>query len=393
MHITRSRTTLAAAMTVATVVTLSACSAGTQSGDAPVTDLAIGSVNLAAAGCPANIVIQTDWNPEAEHAHLYELLGADYTVNSDQKSVSGPLMATGEYTGVNVEVRSGGPAIGYATVTSQMYSDDDITLGYVSTDEAIQLSADFPTVGVFAPLDKTPQMLMWDPSTYPDVTDIASLGTALAGDGGVVRYFGGAAYMEYLMSDGQLDASVVDGSYDGSPANFVAAGGKDAQQGFGSAEPYVYLNDVADWSKPVAYDYISAAGWDIYSSAVSVRAADFEEMTPCLTALVPVLQQAEVDYFTDPTATNALVLDLVDQFDTGWVYSQGVADYSVTTMIDDGLVGNGPNDTLGDFDETRMSDFLELAIPVFEGIGNVPAAGLVATDIYTNEFIDPAIGL
>ncbi|MGV8895728.1 MAG: ABC transporter substrate-binding protein [Rhodoglobus sp.] len=393
MHITRSRTTLAAAMTVATVVTLSACSAGTQSGDAPVTDLAIGSVDLAAAGCPANIVIQTDWNPEAEHAHLYELLGADYTVNSDQKSVSGPLMATGEYTGVNVEVRSGGPAIGYATVTSQMYSDDDITLGYVSTDEAIQLSADFPTVGVFAPLDKTPQMLMWDPSTYPDVTDIASLGTALASDGGVVRYFGGAAYMEYLMSDGQLDSSVVDGSYDGSPANFVAAGGKDAQQGFGSAEPYVYLNDVADWSKPVAYDYISAAGWDIYSSAVSVRAADFEELTPCLTALVPVLQQAEVDYFTDPTATNALVLDLVDQFDTGWVYSQGVADYSVTTMIDDGLVGNGPNDTLGDFDETRMADFLELAIPVFEGIGNVPAAGLVATDIYTNEFIDPAIGL
>ncbi len=393
MHITRSRTALAAAMTVATVVTLSACSAETQSGDAPVTDMAIGSIDLAAAGCPANIVIQTDWNPEAEHGHLYELLGDDYTVDSDQKSVSGPLMATGEYTGVNVEVRSGGPAIGYATVTSQMYSDDDITLGYVSTDEAIQLSAEFPTVGVFAPLDKTPQMLMWDPATYPEVTDIAGLGTALAGSGGVVRYFGGAAYMEYLMSSGQLDASVVDGSYDGSPANFVASGGKDAQQGFGSAEPYIYQNDVADWAAPIAYDYISAAGWDIYSSAISVRAAEFEEMTPCFTALVPVLQQAEVDYVADPSATNTLVLDLVDQFDTGWVYSQGVADYSVSTMIEDGLIGNGPNDTLGDFDETRMADFLELATPVYEGIGNAPLAGLTATDLYTNEFIDPAIGL
>lgn len=225
------------------------------------------------------------------------------------------------------------------------------------------------------------------------MTDIKSLGSALLSTGGVVRYFGGAAYMEYLMSSGQLDPAVVDGSYDGTPANFVAAGGKDAQQGFGSAEPYIYANDVADWAKPVKYDYISAAGWDIYSSAVSVRAADLEGLTPCLTALVPVLQQAEVDYFADPTATNALILDLVDQFDTGWVYSQGVADYSVKTMIDDGLVSNGPNDTLGDFDADRLSAFLELATPVYEGIGSAPAAGLKATDIYTNDFIDPTIGL
>jgi hypothetical protein len=392
MHITRTRTMLGAALVVTTVVALAGCSTAAPEEEAS-SGLTIGSIDLAAAGCPADVVIQTDWNPESEHGHLYQLLGSDYTVNADQKSVSGPLMASGEYTGVNVEIRSGGPAIGFATVTSQMYSDDAITLGYVSTDEAIQLSADFPTVGVFAPLDETPQMIMWDPATYPDVTDIKSLGTALKASGGVVRYFGGAAYMEYLKSSGQLDPSVVDGSYDGTPANFVAAGGKDAQQGFGSAEPYIYENDVADWAKPVAYDYISNAGWDIYSSAVSVRAADLESLTPCLKALVPVLQQAEVDYFADPAATNALILDLVDQFDTGWVYSQGVADYSVKTMIDDKLVGNGPNDTLGDFDADRIAAFLKLATPVYEGIGNAPADGLKPTDIYTNDFIDTSIGL
>lgn len=393
MNITRSRTAVAAIVTVATVVTLSACSTPAPAADPADSGLTIGSADLAAAGCPANVVIQTDWNPESEHGHLYQLLGNDYTVNADQKSVSGPLMASGEYTGVNVEVRSGGPAIGFATVTSQMYSDNAITLGYVSTDESIQLSAKFPTVGVFAPLDKTPQMLMWDPATYPDVTDIKSLGTALKASGGVVRYFGGAAYMEYLKGSGQLDPSVVDGSYDGSPANFVAAGGKDAQQGFGSAEPYIYKNDVADWSKPISYDYISAAGWDIYSSAVSVRTADLDAMTPCLKALVPVLQQAEVDYVADPATTTKLILDLVDKFNTGWVYSQGVADYSLKTMLDDGLVGNGTNNTIGDFDDDRMAAFLKLATPVYEGIGNAPAAGLKAKDIYTNQFIDPKIGL
>jgi hypothetical protein len=389
MHITRSRAALATVLTVATVVSLSACSA-TPSGDSTEGALTIGSVDLS-KDCPATIVIQTDWNPESEHGHLYQLLGTDYTVDADKKSVSGPLLASGEYTGVNVEVRSGGPAIGFATVTSQMYSDDSITLGYVSTDEAIQLSDKFPTVGVFAPLDETPQMIMWDPATYPDVTDIKSLGSALLKAGGVVRYFGGAAYMEYLKSSGQLDPSIVDGSYDGTPANFVAAGGKDAQQGFGSAEPYIYKNDVAAWGKAVKYDYISAAGWDIYSSAVSVRAADLTDLTPCLKKLVPVLQQAEVDYFKDPAATNKLILDLVDQYDNGWVYTDGTADYSVKTMKDDKLVGNGTNDTMGDFDADRVEKFLALATPVYEGIGSAPAAGLKATDIYTNDFIDKSI--
>jgi hypothetical protein len=390
MQITRTRAALAAAVTFATVVSLSACAAETPAATDPA--LTIGAIDLS-ADCPATIVIQTDWNPESEHGHLYQLLGSDYTVDSDLKAVSGPLYASGEYTGVNVEVRSGGPAIGYATVTSQMYSDDSITLGYVSTDEAIQLSAETPTVGVFAPLDETPQMIMWDPATYPDVTDIASLGTALTESGGVVRYFGGAAYMEYLKADGQLPEAVVDGSYDGTPANFVAAGGKDAQQGFGSAEPYIYENEVTDWAKPVAYDYISNAGWDIYSSAVSVRSADLTDLSPCLTKLVPVLQQAEVDYFADPAATNALILDAVDQFDNGWVYTQGVADFSIETMLTDGLVGNGPNATIGDFDADRVAAFLELATPVYEGIGSAPADGLTATDIYTNEFIDTSIAL
>jgi len=389
MHRTRTRAMLVAALTATTIAALTACSTATPS--TSPSDGAVGAVDLSAE-CPAKIVIQTDWNPEAEHGHLYQLLGKDYTVNADQKSVSGPLMASGENTGVEVEIRSGGPAIGFATVTSQMYSDESITLGYVSTDEAIQLSGQFPTVAVFAPLDKTPQMLMWDPATYPTVKDIRSLGIALKGAGGVVRYFGGAAYMEYLTSSGQLDSSVVDGSYDGSPANFVAAGGKDAQQGFGSAEPYVYENDVKDWAKPVKYDYISNAGWDIYTQAISVRKADVDGMKACLTKLVPVLQTAEVDYFADPAATNVIILDLVKQFNTGWVYSQGVADYAVKTMKADKLVGNGPNATLGDFDDQRIADFLKLAIPVYEGIGNAPAPGLKPSDFYTNEFIDPSIG-
>ncbi|MFI7589637.1 ABC transporter substrate-binding protein [Spongisporangium articulatum] len=387
------RSRLAVALTVVAGLALSACGGGSSGGGTASTSAAAPAVDLKAAGCPATVTIQTDWNPEGEHGHLYQMLGTDYTVDADKKSVSGPLMYKGAPTGVNVEIRSGGPAIGFATVTSQMYQDKKITLGYVSTDEAVQLSAKNPTKAVFAPLEKGPQMIMWDPATYPNVTDIKSLGQALVANKGVVRYFGGAAYMEYLKGSGILPASVIDGTYDGTPAKFVAAKGKDAQQGFASAEPYIYEKEVAAWGKPVKYQLTHDMGYPIYASAVSVRSGELAELTPCLKKLVPVLQQAEVDYFANPAATNKLILELVTKFNNGWVYSQGVADYSVATMKSIGLVSNGANSTIGDMDEARVQKIIDIDTPIYTKSNSAPKAGLKPLDISTNEFLDTSIGL
>ncbi|GAA3599907.1 nitrate ABC transporter substrate-binding protein [Kineosporia mesophila] len=385
------RRPLATGLSVAAVLALAACG-GSSSSTASAAPAAAGAVDLS-ADCPATVVLQTDWNPEAEHGHLYQLLGQDYTVDADKKSVSGPLMSQGKSTGVNVEIRSGGPAIGYSTVTSQMYQDKDIMLGYVNTDEAVRMSKDNPITAVFAPLEKSPQMIMWDPSTYPGVTDIASLGQALKSSGGVTRYFGGAAYMEYLISSGQLDKSVTDGTYDGTPAKFAAAQGKDAQQGFASAEPYIYQTEVKAWGKAVKYQLVHDAGYPFYSSAMTVRTGDLEKDSPCLKKLVPVLQQAEVDYFADPATTNELVLDLVTQFSNGWVYSQGVADYSVRTLLADGIVSNGDNDYVGDFDAGRIQKIIDIDTPIFTASNTAPKKGLKAADLFTNEFLDSSIGL
>ncbi|MGN7189169.1 ABC transporter substrate-binding protein [Microbacterium enclense] len=375
---------------VAIALTLTSC-AGSAAETAPsAADMEIGSVDLS-ADCPSTVVIQTDWNPEAEHGHLYELLKDDYTIDANTKAVSGPLMSDGEYTGVNVEIRAGGPAIGFQTVSAQMYQDDAITLGYISTDEAIQLSGTTPTKAVFAPLDISPTMVMWDPATYPDVKTVDDVKGALSANGGVWRYFDGSAYIEYLKSAGLADASILDGSYDGTPSNFVAAGGKDMQQGFASAEPYVYQNEVSAWGKPVDFALIHDAGWQTYQSSVSVKADKFDELSPCLTKLVPVLQKAGVEYYKDPSAANALILELVDQYATGWTYTQGVADYSVKTQIDLGLVGNGPDSTYGNFDESRFDDFFTKASKVYTDLGTPPAAGYTPADLYTNEFIDTSI--
>ncbi len=382
---------VAVATALALAGTLAACS-GTTS-PSTTASAASASVDLAAAGCPATIVIQTDWNPESEHGHLYEMLGKDAVIDSNKKSVSGTLQLDGKSTGVKVEIRAGGPAIGYTGVAAQMYTDTSITMGYITTDDQIANSKKTPTKAFFAPLDESPIMVMWDPTTYPDVKTIKELGQALTKTGGVWRYFAGSAYIDYLTNAGYMTKAEQDSSYDGTPANFVAAGGKDVQQGFASAEPYIYAHEVPAWNKPVKYALVSSTGWDPYQSEMAVRTADFTKLTPCLKALTPVLQQEEVNYFANPTAANALIQTLVKDYNTGWVYSPGVADYSVKTMIDQKLVSNGTNNTIGDFDKARMDKFFATASAIYTKLGTAIDPKVKASDLYTNEFIDTSIGL
>ena len=214
------------------------------------------AVNLAEV-CPNPIVIQTDWDPESEYGVYYHLLGPNPKVDTKKKLVSGPLVAGGKDTGVRLEVRTGGPSIGFEPVSSQMYKDPAITLGQVSTDEAIRFSAKQATLAVMAPMEISPFMIMWDPQTYPQFNTIADIGKTDT----KVLYFEGDTYMAYLTGTNVLKASQVDGSYDGKPGNFVAADGKVAQAGFATSEPYIYEHEVRQWGKPVKYALVNEAGY------------------------------------------------------------------------------------------------------------------------------------
>ncbi|BDZ48425.1 nitrate ABC transporter substrate-binding protein [Frondihabitans sucicola] len=392
MHL-NTRGAMAIGLTLAAAAALTACSSSgsgdTTTGSKATT--ASAAVDLSGV-CPANVVIQTDWNPEADHGHLYQLLGSNYTVDASKKSVSGDLMSGGKSTGVKVEIRAGGPAIGYASVSSQMYQDKSITLGYVTTDEAVQNSQKLPTTAVMAENDISPQMIMWDPKTYPKVKTIKELGTALEKDGGVVRYFGGAAYMNYLIGNDILPKSTTDGSYDGTPSKFVVAKGKDAQQGFATAEPYIYKNEVQAWGKDVKFQLVNDTGYPIYPEAMSVRTGDLTKLSPCLKKLVPVLQQADVDYITSPATTNKLITDLVTQYNNGWVYDEGVANYAVKEMKKLKIASNGDNAYVGDMDSSRIQKVIDVDTPIYKASGTVLKPDLKPSDIFTNEFIDKSIG-
>ncbi|MEU7820885.1 hypothetical protein [Catellatospora sp. NPDC049133] len=363
---------------------------GCQSADPatpPAPSAGSGSTDLAAV-CPATVVVQAAWTPEAEHGALYHLLGPTPTIDAAAKKVTGPLMAGGQSTGVNIEIRAGGPAIGFQNAGAQMYADPSIMLGQVATDDAIGLSAKQPVVAVVAPFDIAPYMIMWDPAANPGFNSIVDIGKTDT----KVLFFNGATYMDYLTGSGTLRRGQVDGAYDGSPTRFLAEKGKIAQQGFATNEPFIYEKALPQWKKPVKFQLIHDTGYPIYPEAVVVRADKKAEHAACLKRLVPIIQRSQVEYVKDFAATNELIIKLNDAY-KGFPYSKEQAAFSVEQQLKLKIVGNGGNATLGDFDVDRVKQVIGIVGPIYAGQRKEVKAGLTAQDLVTNEFIDPAIGL
>lgn len=329
--------------------------------------------------CPDPLVLQTDWYPSPEHGYAYYLIGDAGTLDPQNGIYRGPLLDTG----IDLEIRAGGPYLGFQPMTTTMQLDDGIHLGYANTDEQIAAFDEVPTIAVAAPFEVNPQILMWNPEEF-SFSSFEEIGQS----GATVVYFAGGVYIDYMVDAGILSADQVDPSYDGTPARFVAANGAFVQQGFASSEPWFYENALEEWSKPVEYLLVHDSGFEVYAQPLAIRAGALDGLRPCLEMVVPIFQQAVLDHYANPGPTSELILDIVENLESPWVLYSGQMDYSAATALELGLVGNGPDDIVGNFDEARMERFVQLLKDVLEGVPD----DIEASDLYTNEFIDPSIG-
>ncbi|AUH39347.1 hypothetical protein [Streptomyces sp. CMB-StM0423] len=343
--------------------------------------------------CPETVTVQTSWLPNATaFGPLYALLGDEPEVDADQKRATAPLVADGKDTGISLELRAGGPAIGFAATSAQMYTDEDIDLGVVGGfDEIVQLSATQPTTAVLALLEKDPTMIYWDPETYPEFETIEDVGKS----GTTVLYSGGDTYMEYLTGTGILKKDQVDGSFDGSPARFVASGGKLASSGYAAEDPYMFENEIDDWMKPIKGQLVYEAGYPIYGPSLVVRPEAKAELAPCLEKLIPVIQQSQVDYLRDPDAAIATIVDIAEQYKGGDVLTEGIAKYGIGEMKKLGIASDdaeGEDTTVGNFETGRVQEIIDIGEPIFAEQKKPVKDGLKPADVVTNEFLDPAVG-
>ncbi len=374
----------AAVTTVA--VALSACAYG---GEEPTEQASLepaADAQQLADVCPANVGIQLQWQPQSDMGAVFAMLGPGYRVDTDNKSVTGPLVAGGKDTGVDLTLKAGGPAIGFQSVPSQLYVDDSLTMGIVHGDQLIAAAADQPVVGVTPLLKYSPAILMWDPQSHPQWSTVADIGKTDA----TVVVSQDQIFPQWMVQKGLLKESQIDTGYDGAPSRFVGDPTL-AQQGFANSEPYTYENDTPAWNKPVAYGLIKDVGYDIYASNMSVRADKLAELSPCLEKLVPIIQQSGVDYAAAPEAVNDVIVDVVSQDNTYSPYSQGEAAFSAALLVDRGLLAAEDDGSFGVYDEARTARNVEDLRDVLAATGNVVPADMTGADLFTNQFSDPSI--
>lgn len=344
--------------------------------------------------CPNPFVIQKDWLAQAEHGALYQLIGGGGRM--ERGRYSGPLGSTG----IDLVILEGGSGIGLGdgeTAYSSLYTGNSRAglrpdLAAHDLDNAFIFSRRFPAVGVVALLDKSPSVLFWDRGTYPaGFHSIADLKTfAASGKGKIYVTTTRRTYAKFLVDQGVPKSVFIEG-YRGDGENFVSNNGAWLNQGAVTNEVYQFAHG-KKWAKPIDSLLISDLGYAIYPSMLSVAKNRMDELTPCLTLLVPLLQQAQIDYVRQPAEIN----DLLFRFnDAGmgapfWHTSRALLDYAVATELSAGIVSNGSDATLGNFDMHRTAALLDILRPHLD-IRALP--NVRPEDVVTNRFIDPSIGL
>lgn len=344
--------------------------------------------------CPNPLIIQKDWLMQAEHGPILQLIGSGGVM--EQGAYRGPLGSTG----IELVVLEGGGGIGLAdgeTAYSALFLGNNRAglvphLAYHELDNAFIFSERFPAVGVFTPLDLAPQALIWDAGTYPDGFDSVEDLIAFADSGQGMIYVStiSRTFGRFLVEAGVPESVFVEG-YRGDAENFVVNNGTWLNQGFITSEIYKFENG-NNWGRPMDYVLVNDLGYPNYTGMVSVSRDRLEEMTPCLEALVPIMQQAAIDYITDPEEVNEVVVAFNEGgHAVGWwnTPADEVAN-AAAVMREAGIIGNGSNDTIGDFDMDRVQTIFEIVAPNLDERAD---PDVQPGDVVTNRFIDPSIGL
>jgi hypothetical protein len=340
---------------------------------------------LSSAVCGPRIVVQTNWFPQPEHGALYQLVVNEGALDKEKGHYNGTITGTD----VTLQIRIGGPYLGGQQVPAQMYQDTEIDLGQVASDQAVRDFGRLPTIGVVTPLEINPQILMWsaDRWSFQSFEDIGRSGAKIV-------TFPGVPWIDFLIARGYATREQIDESYDGSPTRFISEGDL-IQQGFASSEPYKYENEFPQWGgKKIGFFLLNDAGFPIYPLPLAARPETIEAKRECLRAFVPMVQQAQVDYIRSPERVNSNLIQIARDLASTWTLTEGGVAYAASAMRDYKLVDNGPDSTIGNFDMDRMQQVIDILVPIFE-TRRTPQlrTDVKPTDIVTNEFIDPRIGL
>jgi hypothetical protein len=377
---------IAAVAVVSLALPLAACSTGEA-----------GGIGLVRDGCPADIRIQTDDLPRVEWGFLYSLLDRDHLVVNEPKrgedSVSAPLLIDGEPSGSTLTILLGDPEDGVSANVA-LHEDESIFLAAVDTDAALLDSVRYPSVGVFAPMRRDSRIVYWDAEAYAGVRSIRQFGARLTPDGlalAPVDSVAGDPFNAFAIGSGMLTVEQVVTDDEPGVPGFLEDRGVSARLGDVLVDPYLVARPEVGAARPIGWQLLDQAGYERDAGVLSARPQSLVQHSDCLDVLVPVLQQALVDYLDNPRETTELLVELSAGFGDP-DYGIGLANTALELFDSENLVGSGRDGTIGDLDFGRIRDLVTEAVPAWTEAGVAVPAGVEAEDIATNRFIDWSIG-
>jgi hypothetical protein len=127
---------------------------------------------------------------------------------------------------------------------------------------------------------------------------------------------------------------------------------------------------------------------------LSVRADALQTSSACLSRLVPLIQQAQVDYIKSPERVNSLLVKNVAELNGSFTLPAARAAAVTEALVKYQLVANGPDGTLGTLEAARIQHAIDILKPIYDK-RNVTSMNpdVKPADISTNQFINPKIGL
>jgi hypothetical protein len=352
------------------------------------------AIDLARAGCPADIRVQTDDRPGVEWGFLYSLLDPeDVDILNAGTAVRSPLTVDGEPTGVTLTILTGDPLDG-VSANVDLYDHENLLLAAVDTDRAILDAVRLPTVGLFSPTLRDSRMFYWDSEVYKNVRSIEGLGDTLDPTGEALVPIVAAPndpFTDFMVGDRALGPEQVLPEYDGDIQSFIKAGGVRAQQGDVLVDPYLLAQPDSGLTHDYGSQLVNDAGY-LRDTLLSARPQTVVRYADCFEVFIPLLQQALAAFADDPDATTELLVELAPKLGHP-EFDAGLAAYGLATMKKERIVGNGRDDAIGDIDMGHLHELLDDAVPAWQEVDISVPGDIDTGDIATNRFIDRSIGL
>ena len=97
--------------------------------------------------------------------------------------------------------------------------------------------------------------------------------------------------------------------------------------------------------------------------------------------------------FLDPGPVGDEIMAGTEVYNNFWTLTPGLNEEAFRIFEATGIASNGPDDTYGNFDPDRISTLFDAMKAILDETGVDLPEGYTAQSVYTNDFIDPNIGL